>query len=67
MDSRFSDQFDEFVREHEFDLALHLICDSVLESTTQPATALIQKIEDLHAAMKIEDNCVASLQDKAAL
>ena len=67
MDSGCSDLFDEFIREHEFGLALHVICDHVLESTTQPTTTLIQKIEALHAAMKIEDNCVANLRDKAAL
>jgi hypothetical protein len=67
MDPQCSELFDEFVREHEFGLALHVICDHLLESKTQPTTTLIRKIEALHAAMKIKDNCVASLQKKAAL
>lgn len=66
MDSRCSDLFDEFIREHEFGLALHVICDHLGESTAQPTTTLIQKIEALHAAMEIEDDCVARLKDKAA-
>lgn len=60
--------FDEFIREHEFGLALHVICDHLLGSVTQPtSTTLVQKIQALHEAMKIEDNCVADLRAKAAL
>ena len=67
LDRRGSDLFDEFIREHEFGLALHVICDHLLGSTTQmPTPTLIQKIQALHVAMKIEDNCVGSLNAKAA-
>jgi hypothetical protein len=67
VDPKCSKLFDEFMREHEFGLALHVICDYLLEPTTQSATAaIIQQIQILHAAMKIEDDCVADLQKKAA-
>jgi hypothetical protein len=67
LDPKDSELFDEFIREHEFGLALHLICDHLLESTRQPATAtLIQQIQALHVAMKVEDNCVPRLRAKAA-
>ncbi len=58
--------FDEFVREHEWGLALHVVCDFLLEPTTPAASAaLIQQIEALHKAMSIEDTCVADLREKA--
>jgi len=54
--------FDEFLREHEFELALHVLCDYLLEPTTQPAAPTVVKlIEKLHASMQIVDNCVADL------
>ena len=65
---RASELFDEFIREHEFGLALHVICDHLLGSATLPSSVkLVQKIQALHEAMKIEDNCVADLRAKAAL
>lgn len=68
LDRKGSELFDEFIREHEFGLALHVICDHLLGLTTQPAAAaLVQRIQSLHTAMDIEDNCVAGLQTKAAL
>ena len=56
---------DEFVREHEWELALHVVCDYLLEPTTQvvPAAA-VQEIQSLHEALGIEDNCVADLRGK---
>ena len=54
--------FDEFIREHEFGLALHVICDHLLEPATQPASAaIIQEIQSLHRLMNIEDDCVSDL------
>jgi len=61
-----SEIFDEFVREHEWGLALHVVCDYLLETTTQAAPAVvIQEIHTLHEIMRIEDTCVADLQRKA--
>jgi hypothetical protein len=62
VDLKRSQLFDEFMREHEFGLALHLLCDYLLEPTTQPAAPTIVKlVEKLHASMQIVDNCVANL------
>ena len=58
--------FDEFVREHEWGLALHVVCDYLLEPTAQAAPeAVIQEIQSLHETMGIEDTCVADLRRKA--
>jgi hypothetical protein len=61
-----SEIFDEFIQEHEWGLALHVLCDYLLQPTTQAAsTAVIQQIRTLHEAMGIEDACVADLRVKA--
>ena len=61
-----SQLFDDFVREHEWGLALHLVCDYLLQPTAQAAPeAVIQQIESLHEAMGIKDACVADLRGKA--
>lgn len=58
--------FDDFVREHEWGVALHLVCDHLLEPTAQAAPeAVIQQIQSLHEAMGIKDTCVADLRGKA--
>lgn len=58
--------FGEFVREHEWGLALHVVCDYLLEPTVQAAPeAVMQQIQSLHEVMAIEDNCVADLRRKA--
>jgi hypothetical protein len=37
----FRDLFDEFLEHHEFELALHTLCDFVLESDSPPVTTTI--------------------------
>jgi hypothetical protein len=65
-DVNWSEIFDEFVQQHEWELALHVVCDYLLEPTAQAASeAVIQRIQSLHAAMGIEDTCVADLRGKA--
>jgi hypothetical protein len=54
--------FDEFVQQHEWELALHVVCDHLLEPTAQAApSGVIQQIKSLHEAMGIQDTCVADL------
>lgn len=58
--------FDEFVREHEWGLALHVVCDYRPEPTAPAAPeAVRQQIQSLHEVMAIEDTCVADLRRKA--
>jgi hypothetical protein len=67
LDTNFASIFDEFVGQHEFGLALNLVCDYLLEPTTPAASAsILQQIQKLHALMKVEDDCVVKLQRKAA-
>lgn len=57
--------FDDFLREHEFDLALHLICDFLIESPTVCISrSVLSEIRDLHKRMKLEDQCVLELEKK---
>lgn len=66
LEAKYSNLFDEFIQQHEFELALHTVCDYLLEPTTQPhADDILEQIQNLHAAMKIEDNCLADLREKA--
>jgi hypothetical protein len=64
----FRDLFDEFLEHHEFEVALHTLCDFVLESDSPPVTTkILEQIQHLHAAMKINDSCVEQLRKKALL
>jgi hypothetical protein len=61
-DSAWLAQFDEFIREHEWELALHVVCDHLLESTDHAERPeVLDQIAALHEAMAIEDTCVADL------
>jgi hypothetical protein len=62
-DSR--DLFDEFVQECEFELALHAVCDFVLD----PASPIVSKpilnqIQTLHALMEIDDDCAEKWKNR---
>lgn len=60
--------FDEFVREAELGLALHTVCDYLLESETpRPEATTVERIRALHASMEIEDDCLDRLRQKAGL
>ena len=55
--------FDEFVEQHEFELALHVVCDLILDSVSpQPSKSILDQIRDLHTAVRIDDSCVQKLQ-----
>jgi hypothetical protein len=61
----FLDLFDEFLEQHEFELALHTLCDFVLESDSPSVpTALLDQIQFLHTTMKINDGCMQQLRNK---
>ena len=54
--------FDEFLREQEFGLALHVICDYLAEpSSARVGDTIINRILDLHAAMGMEDECIRAV------
>jgi hypothetical protein len=55
--------FDEFLSANEFELALHTLCDFLLESeNAQCDQAALDQIEVLHQKMRINDDCVDSLR-----
>jgi hypothetical protein len=54
--------FDEFLTANELELALHTACDALLEDpSVKPSAEVLQKIEDLHKAMELRDDCVEKL------
>jgi hypothetical protein len=56
--------FDEFMRVHEFGLALHSICDYLSSEGSESINpSRISLIEKLHASMQIQDNCLSELND----
>jgi hypothetical protein len=58
--------FDELLEQHEFEVALHVICDYLLEAKTPAASVeVIRVIAELHEVMEIEDGCVRDLRGKA--
>ena len=61
----FLDLFDEFMQQHEFGLALHAVCDYILQpDSPRVSKRTVDQIHRLHAAMKIEDQCVEELQNQ---
>jgi hypothetical protein len=60
--------FDEFLEANEFEVALHALCDYLLE---QPVMSVgleeIRRIEDLHQKMQLRDECSAELRARYRL
>ena len=64
--SRYLGFFEEYLRANELELALHAVCDFLLEPTTpQPADDALSKIKTLHELMGLEDDCVPKLRRKS--
>jgi hypothetical protein len=60
--------FDEFLSANELGLALHILCDFFLEPDAPPTSQEQRlRLQSLHSSMEIVDDCVARLQQKAAL
>ncbi len=57
--------FDEFLREHEFDSALHVICDFLIDSpAARISISTLNEIRDLHEEFRLEDECATKLEEK---
>jgi len=55
--------FDEFVDHGEFGLALHVVCDSLLEVKGPIVDdQTIEAVETLHEKMQLSDSCSAQLR-----
>ena len=58
--------FDEFIQHNEWELALHVVCDYLLEDSAPRASSdVIRCAQTLHDVMEIEDACVSNLKKKA--
>jgi hypothetical protein len=59
------DLFDQFMEHHEFGLALHVVCDFVLDhKSPQVDGSTVDQIEQLHTSMEINDRCVKDLRSQ---
>ena len=57
--------FDEFVRECELDLALHCVCDYLLERATPKLDrTTAEEVCSIHLAMELQDDCTERLRAK---
>ena len=57
--------FDEFIREDEFGLALHVVCDYLLTpDSARVDHGTTSRIERLHFAMGIDDGCLLAIAKK---
>jgi hypothetical protein len=57
--------FDEFLSANELGLALHVLCDFLLEPDALPTSPELRlRLQLLHSRMEIIDDCVARLQEK---
>lgn len=57
----YREHFDEFLRQHEFELALHSVCDYLIGMASACDALTLECIQRLHEGMKIEDDCVLRL------
>ncbi len=58
----FLDTFDQFMEQREFGLALHVVCDFLLEADTPLFDEFVlTRIQQLHNAMDIHDECTRDL------
>lgn len=65
-DPKYLCPFDEFLREHEFGLALETLCDFLLEPDAPPLSASqIEQIDGLHKLMNVTNGCGQKLKHKA--
>jgi len=65
---KYLEMFDEFVREHEFGLALETFCDFLLDDMTAPVSqSVLESVACLHDWMEVRDNCVDRLKVKTTV
>jgi len=64
--SKYMGFFEEYLAVNELELALHAVCDFLLEPTT-PAVdeATLGRIETLHKLMQLDDDCAPRLKEKS--
>jgi hypothetical protein len=63
----FLDLFDQLLQETEFELALDVVCDFILQpDSPKVSKATVDQVQRLHTAMKIDDRRVEELQKKLA-
>jgi hypothetical protein len=64
--SKYKGFFEEFLAANEFELALHVVRDYLLEPFTPGVDeATVGQIETLHKLMGLQDGCAASVKGKS--
>jgi hypothetical protein len=55
--------FEEYMREHEFGLALEVVCDYLTaDSSAFTDSHRMALIKELHALMQVQDDCISRLE-----
>lgn len=61
----FLEFFDDFAERHELGLALYMVYDLVLDpNSPRVDQSIVDPVQRLHTAMKIDDSCVEDLQNQ---
>jgi len=61
----YREYFEETLDANELEIALHTLCNFLLETTTRPVPeSVIAQIHAVHAAMGLQDQCVSQLREK---
>ncbi|WP_263417851.1 hypothetical protein [Terriglobus albidus] len=53
--------FDENIREYEFEIAMHALCDYLFEVRRPISSDVLAEIGKLHALMGVDDDCVSRM------
>ena len=61
-----AEYFENFLRAEEFDLALHVVCDLVIEQSIMSSEHIVTTIDELHQLMGIRDDCVTKIRKRRA-
>jgi hypothetical protein len=57
--------FEQYLDENELELALHIVCEYILESpASMIGPSVLANIEEAHRAMDLQDDCVEKIRLK---
>lgn len=59
--------FEESLDANELEIALHALCDFLLEPNTPSVSGdVLEQIEGLHSLLQLRDDCIERLRQKAS-
>ena len=61
---RHRSRFHEYLDQNELELALHAVCDGLMESSTHCSEEVVRMIDDAHTGMGLHDSCAEALRER---